>query len=80
MEESTDNSIVQFGNAVTVYDCDIEEETTYTLIGSTESDPENNIISIDSPFGSALLGSKKGDTVTVHAPGGDFEVKILEIK
>ncbi len=80
MEESTDNSKVHFGNVVKVYDFDLEEEDTYTLMGSTEANPEKNIVSIDSPFGSALVGSKCGDTVTVHAPGGDYQVKILEIK
>ena len=80
MEESSDNSKVQFGNVVRVYDCDLEEEGTYTLMGSMEADIEKNIISIESPFGAALVGAKCGDTVTVHAPGGDYQVKILEIK
>lgn len=80
MEESIDNSKVHFGNVVRVYDCDLEEEGTYTLMGSMEADIEKNIISIESPFGAALVGAKCGDTVTVHAPGGDYQVKILEIK
>ena len=80
MEESIDNSKVHFGNVVRVYDCDLEEEGTYTLMGSMEADIEKNIISIESPFGAALVGAKCGDTVTVHAPGGDYQVKIWEIK
>ena len=80
MEESIDNSKVHFGNVVRVYDCDLEEEGAYTLMGSMEADIEKNIISIESPFGAALVGAKCGDTVTVHAPGGDYQVKILEIK
>lgn len=80
MEESIDNSKVHFGNVVRVYDCDLEEEGTYTLMGSMEADIEKNIISIESPFGAALVGAKCGDTVTVRAPGGDYQVKILEIK
>lgn len=80
MEESIDNSKVHFGNVVRVYDCDLEEEGTYTLMGSMEADIEKNIISIESPFGAALVGAKCGDTVTVHAPGGDYQIKILEIK
>ena len=80
MEESTDNSKVHFGNEVRVYDFDLEEEGTYTLMGSMEADIEKNIVSIESPFGAALIGAKCGDTVTVHAPGGDYRVKILEIR
>ena len=81
MEESTDNSKVHFGNTVTVYDYDLEEEATYTIMGSTEADPEKNIVSIDSPFGAALVGARRGDKVTVHAPNGfDYEVEIKDIR
>ena len=80
MEESIDNSKVHFGNEVRVYDFDLEEEGTYTLMGSMEADIEKNIVSIESPFGAALIGAKCGDTVTVHAPGGDYRVKVLEIR
>ena len=79
VEESTDISKIHFGSNVRVYDYDMEEEAVYTLMGTTEADPMNNVISIDSPFGKALLGSAKGAVVTVHAPGGDFKVEIKEI-
>lgn len=79
VEESTDISKIHFGSKVRVYDYDMEEEEVYTLMGTTEADPMNNVISIDSPFGKALLGSAKGAVVTVHAPGGDFKVEIKEI-
>ncbi len=81
MEESTDNSKVHFGNTVTVWDFDMEEEMTYTIMGSTEADPDKNIVSIDSPFGAALVGARRGDKVTVHAPNGfNYEVEIREIR
>ena len=43
MEESTDNSKVHFGNTVTVYDYDLEELATYTIMGSTEADPDKTL-------------------------------------
>ena len=64
---------------VTVYDVDMEEEDTYTIVGTTEADPDANKISDESPIGMALLGKKKGDVVTVETPGGSFELKIVEI-
>ncbi|MBQ6895085.1 MAG: transcription elongation factor GreA [Clostridia bacterium] len=64
---------------VTVYDADMEEEETYTIVGTTEADPDANKISDESPIGTALLGKKKGDVVTVETPGGSFELKIIEI-
>ncbi|MBR3933022.1 MAG: transcription elongation factor GreA [Clostridia bacterium] len=64
---------------VKVYDVDMEEEETYTIVGTTEADPDKNKISDESPIGTALLGKKVGDIVEVQTPGGSFELKILEI-
>ncbi|MBU6389629.1 transcription elongation factor GreA [Patescibacteria group bacterium] len=53
----------------------------FTLVGSAESDPSKGLISVESPLGSALLGSKVGDTVKVAIPdGGTAEYKIIRIK
>lgn len=79
IEESDDNSVVHIGSVVTVYDKDLEEETTYTIMGTTEADAVNNVISNESPVGAALLRHKKGDVVTVKAPDCEYELKILKI-
>ena len=60
-------------------DVEFDEEEVYTLVGSTEADPDANKISDESPIGIALMGKKVGDTVSVEAPGGVIELKILEI-
>ncbi len=52
----------------------------FIIVGSTEADSMSHKISNESPVGAAILGKKKKDKVTVHAPGGDFEYEILEIK
>ena len=36
-------------------------------------------VSTSSPLGSALLGKRVGDTVTVTAPGGSWKARIIEI-
>ena len=64
---------------VKVLDVDFDEEETYTIVGSTEADPDSNKISDESPIGTALMGKKVGDVVSVETPGGVFELKILEI-
>lgn len=73
---------VAVGTIVTVIDCGDESEgpMKYAIVGKTESNPEENKISDQSPVGMALLGKKKGDNVTVYAPGGEFEYKILDIE
>lgn len=74
---STD--VVSMGIKVRILDIDMEEEETYSIVGSEEADPMENKISDESPMGKAILGAKVGDIVSVEAPNGAFEVKILEI-
>lgn len=74
-----DTSKVNIGCTVKVYDLDFDEEVKYTIIGSTESDPSKGLISNESPVGSALLGKKAGETVSVKTPVGECTLKILEI-
>ncbi len=48
-------------------------------MGTTEADAMKNVVSNESPVGSALLGHKKGETVTVKAPDCVYELKIMKI-
>ncbi len=79
IEETDDNSVVHIGSAVTVYDEEMEEEVTYTIMGTTEVDAMKNIVSNESPVGAALLGHKKGERVTVKAPESSYILKIVKI-
>ena len=79
IEETDDNSVVHIGSAVTVYDEEMEEEVTYTIMGTTEVDAMRNIVSNESPVGAALLGHKKGERVTVKAPESSYILKIVKI-
>ncbi|MBV9578465.1 MAG: transcription elongation factor GreA [Chloroflexi bacterium] len=69
---------VRMGSHIKVGDSDGEEETYY-LVGSQEADPRRRLISNESPIGRALIGKRVGDEVTVVAPAGAFNLKILEI-
>lgn len=52
----------------------------YTIVGSEEADMSQGKISNLSPLGSALLGHKKGDKVTVSTPKGKVTYTIEVIK
>lgn len=52
----------------------------YTIVGSEEADTTKGKISNLSPLGSALLGHKKGDQVTIDAPKGKVTYTIEIIK
>ena len=77
-EISTD--AVNVGTTVRVLYLDEGDEEEFTIVGARESDPMNNKISNESPIGVALLGHKMGETVSVEAPDGAYDLKILEIK
>lgn len=79
-ESEIDTKTVQIGNIVTVHDEEFDEDVQYTIVGSTEVDLAQNKISNESPMGSALLGAKKGQVVSVEAPAGVMKYKILAIK
>lgn len=52
---------------------------SYTIVGSSESKPEANLISNESPLGRAFLGRKAGDTVEMEVPAGKIKYKIIKI-
>ena len=61
--------VVRVGSQVEVTD-DKGKHLKYTIVGSTEANPSENKLSNESPVGKALIGAKKGDTVTVVTPKG----------
>ena len=79
-EQETARDIVHVGNNVVVKDLEFDETLTYQIVGSQEADPMNGVISENSPFGKALLGKNAGDEVTVDAPAGPVEYKILKVE
>ncbi len=76
-EVKTDAASV--GTTVKVYDTTFDEEVSYTLVGSNETNPLEYKISEESPIGRALIGAVVGETVKAETPGGEIEMKILEI-
>ncbi|MCI6359732.1 MAG: transcription elongation factor GreA [Oscillospiraceae bacterium] len=78
VESSADTIVI--GSRVKVLDIDEDSEEEYQIVGSQEANPMEGRISDDSPFGFALKGHKVGDTVTVEAPAGELQFKILSVE
>jgi transcription elongation factor GreA len=56
------------------------DKETYQLVSTAESDPKSGHLSVESPLGKALLGSKVGENVVVETPDGDkISYKIKKI-
>lgn len=78
-QDEIDLNKVSIGTRVTVYDEEFDEELEYSIVGSTEADPDQSKISDESPVGKALIGRNVGETVDVDTPGGIVKLKILNI-
>lgn len=79
-EAELSSDAVSLGSSVTFVELPDGDEETYTIVGSAEADPFEGKISNDSPIAKSLLGHKVGEEVTVQTPGGEMNVKIIEIK
>ncbi len=73
------SDVVTVGSTVRIID-EGGEELAYTIVGSPEADPLHDKISNESPVGRALLGRRKGDTVTVHVPAGTIKYTVKGIR
>jgi transcription elongation factor GreA len=74
-----EEGVVHVGSTVVVAEPDGPSET-YLVVGIKEADPASGRISHESPFGAALMGRRTGETVRARTPGGEIELKILEVR
>ncbi len=69
---------VMFGSTVTIMDVDSEEEFTYTIVGTYESNPDKGLISNQTPLAKVLMGKEEGDEVTLNEK--TYEIVKIEYK
>lgn len=74
----TDKAV--FGSVVRLLDLGNDEEITYQLLGSDESDVKQGSISVMSPLGRSMLGKEVGDEIKVQTPGGLREFEVVDIQ
>ena len=71
-------SMVQIGSSVTVMANN--QEKTYLILGSSETNPQKGIISHNSPIGAALIGGKIGEKIKIKLANREIEYKIIKIE
>ncbi len=79
IENYVNTGEVQMGSQVTVEEDGFPPET-YTIVGPSETEPDNGRISYESPVGAALLGKRVGDHARVATPAGELALKIIKIE
>ena len=68
------------GSTVTYTDTKTGKEMTYKLVPAREADPSKGLLSIDSPVGRALAGTKPGATCTLETPSGERTMTVSSIE
>lgn len=71
---------VGLGSLVTVEDGEYMDTFDVRIVMSIEANPENDLISNESPMGQALYGRSKGEMVTFETPDGKKKLKVLDIR
>ena len=71
---------VNFGSEVLVEDLDTQKEKTFIILGTHETNPNENKISNKSPLGRALLNKTLNEEFEFSINDNFFEYKIISIK
>lgn len=70
---------VGLGSVVTVRDDERDFDFSVRIVATVEANPDEDLISVESPLGEALYGHRLGDTVEFEAPAGRMKYKIMAI-
>lgn len=74
-----DNTTVEIGKDVVLEFLDDHTQATYHLVGQPEANLEQQKVTAVSPLGKALLGHHPDDVVSIAAPAGRYQVKIISV-
>ena len=79
VEDEATLDAVSIGTTVVLLDLEYDEDVEFKIVGSTEADSLQGLISNEAPVGRALLGKKIGDLVNVETQMGNVQYKVLNI-
>jgi transcription elongation factor GreA len=71
---------VKFGATLVLADEETDEESTFQIVGSEESDAKSGKLSVTSPLAQALIGKTVGDSAEVNAPSGKKSYEIIRVE
>ena len=71
---------VGVGSLVEIKQVGSGKKQAYRIVGPAEANPENHMVSFESPVGRALMGLKVNDVALVSAPAGQIKYRVISIK
>ena len=72
------NQII-FGSIVELLNIKDNSKIKYQIVGEDEADITKNKISFNSPIGKGIINKKVGDIITISAPLGKLNFKVINI-
>ena len=78
--EAADGQTAGMGSTVTYTDGKTGKEVSYKLVPAREASPGDGLLSIDSPVGRALAGSKAGASCSLETPSGNRTMTVKSIE
>ncbi|MEZ4323163.1 MAG: transcription elongation factor GreA [Myxococcota bacterium] len=70
---------IVFGCWVEVEHAETGEQRLFRIVGESEADVDQNLISYKSPIGRALIGKCEGDEVEVDTPNGKVSYDVVAV-
>jgi regulator of nucleoside diphosphate kinase len=70
---------VGLNSRVVIEDLDTHEREEYVLVLPSAANPDQQLLSVLAPVGTALLGFSEGDEIEWPTPGGSRRLKLLRV-
>jgi transcription elongation factor GreA len=71
---------VIFGSTVDLLDVNLDQQSTYKIVGEDEANANEGLISFTSPIARAMIGKNAGDEVSFSAPGGEKHYEVIKVR
>jgi len=71
--------MVSLGSVVALEQASNNQITTYSILGAWDGNPDNNVLSYETPLAKALLGKAKGEQVVIDIDGHEETWTVKEI-
>ena len=78
-DDSMSADIVRLGSTVVIKDLVTKRDMTVTIVLPSKADIKQKKVSVLAPIGTALIGFRKGQTVSWNVPSGKKDFKIVDV-
>jgi regulator of nucleoside diphosphate kinase len=78
-DDSMPADIVRLGSTVVIKDLITRRDMTVTIVLPSKADIKQKKVSVLAPVGTALIGFRKGQTVSWNVPSGKKDFKIVDV-